>query len=47
MEGDGRGECEGRAREAAWVEEGRGGKKMERGVLDADWEGEEFGERIL
>ena len=26
---------------------GGGGKKMERGVLDADWEGEEFGERIL
>jgi len=26
---------------------GGGGKKMERDVMDADWEGEEFGERIL
>lgn len=24
-----------------------GGKKMEKDVMEADWEGEEFGERIL
>jgi hypothetical protein len=34
-------------RRPGWKRGGGGGKKMERGVLDADWEGEEFGERIL